>query len=88
MQINVNIEEATKEVDELLLKLNEISKLKNEMLVFITAEELAERMGCCQTTANRIFNRPDFPTITFGKPRVALLSAVIEYFSIRRGKED
>lgn len=62
-----------------------MKELKND--VFYSPTEFAELRGCNVDTARTIFNLPDFPSENFGKEKVALGSAIREWYSQKRNKE-
>lgn len=54
--------------------------------VFYSPVEFAELRGCNDDTARKIFNAPDFPCEDYGKEKVALGSAIREWYSKKRVK--
>lgn len=56
--------------------------------VFYTPTEFAELRGCNIDTARTIFNLIDFPSENYGKEKVALGSAIREWYSKKRMKGD
>jgi len=87
MEVVIN-EDLKKQVDEMkdILDLIEKTRLKADALRFITTREFAELSGWSEPTAQKLFNRDDFPSCDFGKEKIAELSAVIQYFSVPRRK--
>lgn len=61
-----------------------MKELKDD--VFYTPAEFAELRGCNVDTARTIFNLPDFPSENFGKEKVALGSAIREWYKKKRMK--
>ena len=60
-------------------------ELKDNM--FYTPTEFAELRGCSLPTALNIYNLNDFPSENYGKEKVALGSAIREWYSKKRSKE-
>lgn len=56
--------------------------------VFYTPAAFSELRGCNVDTARTIFNIPDFPSENFGKEKVALGSAIREWYQKKREKGD
>ena len=54
---------------------------------FYTPIEFAELRGCSVDTTRTIFNLPDFPSENFGKEKVALGSAIREWYKIKRKRD-
>ncbi len=54
--------------------------------IFYTPSTFAELRGCNIDTARTIFNLPDFPSENFGKEKVALGSAIREWYKKKRMK--
>ena len=54
--------------------------------IFYTPSTFAELRGCNIYTARTIFNLPDFPSENFGKEKVALGSAIREWYKKKRMK--
>lgn len=54
--------------------------------VFYTIKTFCELRGCSEPTAQTIFNAQDFPSENFGKEKVALGSAIREWYSKKRLK--
>lgn len=55
---------------------------------FYSPTEFADLRGCSLPTAQEIFNSKDFPSENFGKEKVALGSAIREWYSKKRKKGD
>ena len=53
---------------------------------FYSPTEFAELRGCSVPTAQEIFNSGDFPSENFGKEKVALGSAIREWYRKKRTK--
>lgn len=54
--------------------------------IFYTPTEFAKIRGCYIDTARAIYALPDFPSEDFGKEKVALGSAIREWYSKKRTK--
>ena len=54
--------------------------------IFYTPTGFAELRGCNIDTARTIFNISDFPSESFGKEKVALGSAIREWYRKKREK--
>ena len=54
--------------------------------VFYTPTQCAELRNCSVPTALSIYNSPDFPSENFGKEKVALGSAIREWYRMKRMK--
>jgi hypothetical protein len=54
--------------------------------VFYTPTQFAELRNCSILTALNIYNSQDFPSENFGKEKVALGSAIREWYSKKRTK--
>lgn len=54
--------------------------------VFYTPTEFAKLRNCSVPTALSIYNSQDFPSENFGKEKVALGSAIREWYSKKRVK--
>lgn len=52
--------------------------------VFYSPTKFAELRGCSLPTALDIFNSKDFPSENFGKEKVALGSAIREWYKTKR----
>lgn len=55
--------------------------------IFYTPTVFAELRGCTVDTARDIFNIATFPSEDYGKEKVALGSAIREWYSQKRSKE-
>ena len=53
---------------------------------FYTIAQFAELRGCSVPTAQTIYNLPDFPSEDFGKEKVALGSAIRNWYNQKRKK--
>lgn len=79
-------------LDEELTKAKELLELQAKiadnarMLRFITIREFMEISGWSQTTVQRLYNRPDFPSCNYGREKIAEVHALIKYFSVPRRK--
>lgn len=62
-----------------------MKELKDDL--FYSPTDFAELRGCSPETARNIFNSKDFPSEDFGKEKVALGSAIREWYKIKRNKE-
>lgn len=62
---------------------------KNETIVevkFYTIPDLQKLLGWSETTVQKLFNDPNFPSADFGKSKVVEAHALIEYFSTKHVK--
>ena len=64
------------------------SKRELQDNVFYTPTEFARLRGCNIDTARTIFNLSDFPSENFGKEKVALGSAIREWYRFKRTREN
>ena len=55
---------------------------------FYTVKDVMELTGWSEKIVLSIFRDPEFPAADFGKSRIVEAHALIEYFSIRREKEN
>lgn len=55
--------------------------------VFYTPTVFSELRGCSLPTALAIYNSEDFPSENYGKEKVALGSAIRQWYSQKRSKE-
>lgn len=62
-----------------------MKELKDD--VFYSPTTFAELRGCSVPIAQTIFNIKDFPSENYGKEKVALGSAIREWYSKKRDKE-
>lgn len=62
-----------------------MKELKDD--VFYSPTDFAELRGCNIDTARTIFNIADFPSENYGKEKVALGSAIREWYRKKRNKE-
>lgn len=53
---------------------------------FYGISDVARLTGWSEKTVQRMFNDPKFPMADFGKGKVVLEKALIEYFSVRHEK--
>lgn len=56
--------------------------------IFYTPTVFAELRGCHIDTARTIFNLPDFPSEDYGKEKVALGSAIREWYRAKRVRKE
>jgi hypothetical protein len=64
---------------------NSSRKLQDD--IFYTPTEFAKLRNCSVSTALNIYNFQDFPSENFGKEKVALGSAIREWYKYKRIKE-
>ena len=62
-----------------------MKELKDD--VSYSPTEFAELRSCSLPTAQAIFNSKDFPSENYGKEKVALGSAIREWYKRKRNKE-
>ena len=55
---------------------------------FYTVSDVMEMTSWSKKVVLRLFNDPDFPAAERGKARVVEAHALIDYFSVRRTRED
>jgi hypothetical protein len=53
---------------------------------FYKVADLQEMLGWSETTVQKLFNDPNFPSADFGKSKVVEAHALIEYFSTKHVK--
>ena len=53
---------------------------------FYTIRDLSEMLGWSETTVQKLFNDPKFPSSDFGRNKVIEAHALIDYFSKRHEK--
>lgn len=63
-------------------------KLELQDNTFYTPSDFAKLRNCSVPTALSIYNLQDFPSENFGKEKVALGSAIREWYSKKREKGD
>ncbi|MBE5806657.1 MAG: hypothetical protein E7313_08160 [Clostridiales bacterium] len=56
--------------------------------IFYSPTEFAKLRGCSLPTAQVIYNSKDFPSENYGKEKVALGSAIREWYKIKRNKNE
>ena len=54
---------------------------------FYTIADLQEMLGWSETTVQKLFKDPNFPSADFGKNKVVEAHALIEYFSTKHVKK-
>ena len=65
----------------------EIEKIETIVEVkFYTIPDLQKLLGWSETTEQKLFNDPNFPSADFGKSKVVEAHALIEYFSTKHVK--
>lgn len=68
------------ELTEIIANLQrQVSELK-ESAQFLTTEEVSKLTGIGMPQVREIFKRPDFPYTDYGKGKMVMLKAFIEYF--------
>ena len=55
---------------------------------FYTRQEVAAMLKCSLPTVAQIFERPDFPSLDFGKSKLVKKEAFEEWSSRRHSKDD
>lgn len=55
---------------------------------FYTVEEVSKLTGWSLATAQKLFNRDDFPSCNFGKKKIVEREALIKYFQKPRRKKE
>lgn len=54
---------------------------------FYTIADLIKLLGWSESTVQKLFNDPKFPSANFGRSKVVEAHALIEYFSRKHDKE-
>lgn len=54
---------------------------------FFTISDLQEMLGWSETTVQKLFKDPNFPSADFGKSKVVEAHALIDYFSTKHVKK-
>ena len=54
---------------------------------FFTISDLQEMLGWSETTVQKLFKDPNFPSADFGKNKVVEAHALIDYFSTKHVKK-
>lgn len=54
---------------------------------FYTIEELTKMLGWSESTVQKLFNDPRFPSADFGKNKVVEAHALIDFFSKKNSKD-
>ena len=54
---------------------------------FFTISDLQEMLGWSETTVQKLFKDPNFPSSDFGKSKVVEAHALIDYFSTKHVKK-
>ena len=60
--------------------------VSSEVIVY-TIDDLVEMTGWSQTTVQKLFNDPKFPSIDYGKRKVVENHALMKYLSVKHEKE-
>lgn len=68
LNIDTDLDEQIKKCEKLIKKYEEL-ETHAKQLHFVTVKELAEMRGCSLSTAQTIFNLPDFPRRRFSEKR-------------------
>ena len=58
------------------------------MTEFYTIKDVAQMTGWSLTTVQKLFNRPDFPTLNFGRSKLVKKEAFNDWCSRRHAKND
>lgn len=53
---------------------------------FYKIEDLMQMLNWSETTVQKLFNAPDFPSVDYGRSKAVEAHALIEYFSKKRSK--
>lgn len=56
-------------------------------VILYSIDDLVEMTGWSQTTVQKLFNDPKFPSIDYGKRKVVENHALMQYLSIKHEKE-
>lgn len=54
---------------------------------FYSITDLVKMLGWSETTVQKLFNDPKFPSANFGRTKVVEVHALIDYFSKKHEKE-
>ncbi|MCD7722516.1 MAG: helix-turn-helix domain-containing protein [Clostridiales bacterium] len=90
MELKTNIANDLKLSQELLCNIaaaeTRINQLNDEIR-FLTVDDVAALTGWSKTVVKALFNRQDFPSCDYGKSKIILRQAFLEYFMhpVRRG---
>ena len=55
---------------------------------FYSITDIMEMTGWGERAVQNMFKDPDFPAVDFGKTKIVEAHALIDYFSVRRTKEN
>lgn len=61
---------------------------KKDGIVFFSIADCVELLGWSKATVQKLFNDPKFPAVDYGKNKVVEAHALINYFSVRREKQN
>lgn len=87
LNIDTDLDEQIEKCEALIKKYEELGH-KSKQVHFVTVKELAEMHRCSISTAQTLFNLPDFPSEDFGKEKVVLLEALKNFYMTKRSKKD
>ena len=87
LEINTTIETDLQKLNEYLVKCEEV-EAKTKQLHFVTIKEFAKMRGCSISTAQYIFNLPDFPSEDIAKEKVVSIVALKNWYMTKRSKKD
>ena len=65
----------------------QMKQLISSEVRFYTIADLKKMLGWSETTVQKLFNDPKFPSADFGRTKVVESHALIEYFSKRHEKD-
>lgn len=86
VNIETDIDLNIKKVDEMLEKMKLLEN-KSNMIRFVTIKEFAKIRNCSLKIAQDIFNEQSFPSESYGKTKVAEISAIINWYQQKRDKK-
>ena len=76
-----NAKNEVREFTSLVAELEKGLKGLREAAQFLTVEDVSKLTGIGLPQVREIFRRPDFPCTDYGKRKVVMLKAFVDYFS-------
>ena len=73
------------EASEKYSKFVSLQEKANE-INFLSIEDVCSILDCCENTAKKLFNDPEFPCENYGRKKKILVSEFIKFFAVRRDK--
>lgn len=87
VNIDTNCKEQMKQLEELLAKYEQLEE-QTKKIHFVTIKEFAKMHRCSISTAQTLFNLPDFPSEDFGKEKVVSIEALRNFYMKKHKKSD